>query len=47
MLEFHHGKHHKTYVDTLNEFIKRTGFENASLEDIVRSSEDTILNNAA
>ena len=37
-LEFHYGKHHKTYVDNLNNLIKGTEFENASLEDIVKKS---------
>ena len=46
-LEFHHGKHHKTYVEKLNELIKGTEFENASLEDIVRRSDGKIFNNAA
>ena len=46
-LDFHHGKHHKAYVDKLNELIKGTEFENAPLEDIVRRSEGKVFNNAA
>ena len=46
-LEFHYGKHHKTYVDNLNNLIKGTEFENASLEDIVKKSSGGVLNNAA
>jgi Fe-Mn family superoxide dismutase len=46
-LEFHHGKHHKTYVDYLNKLIPGTEFENLSLEDIVRKSSGGIFNNAA
>ena len=46
-LDFHHGKHHKAYVDKLNELIERTEFENASLDDIVRRSDGKIFNNAA
>lgn len=46
-LEFHHGKHHKTYVDNLNKLIPGTEFENMSLEDIVRKSSGGIFNNAA
>ena len=46
-LEFHYGKHHKTYVEKLNDMIKGTEFENASLEDIVRKSDGKIFNNAA
>jgi len=46
-LEYHHGKHHKAYVDKLNELVKGTPFENAALEDVVRRSEGKIFNNAA
>src|SRR5688572_17637238 len=46
-LEFHHGKHHRAYVDKLNELVKGTRFEHASLEEIVRSAGDAIFNNAA
>ena len=27
-LEYHYGKHHKAYVDKLNELVKGTPFEN-------------------
>ena len=46
-LEYHHGKHHKTYVDNLNKLIPGTEFENLSLEDIVRKSTGGVFNNAA
>jgi Fe-Mn family superoxide dismutase len=46
-LEFHHGKHHQTYVTNLNNLIKGTEFENKSLEEIVKSSSGGIFNNAA
>ncbi|MFM1989404.1 MAG: hypothetical protein RJA99_2361 [Pseudomonadota bacterium] len=46
-LEFHHGKHHNTYVVNLNNLIKGTEFENASLEDIVKKSSGGIFNNSA
>ena len=46
-MEFHHGKHHKTYVDKLNELLKGTEFDSAELEDIVRRSQGKIFNNAA
>ena len=38
-LEYHHGKHHKAYVNKLNELIKGTKFENASLEEILKTAE--------
>jgi Fe-Mn family superoxide dismutase len=46
-LEFHHDKHHQTYVTNLNNLIPGTEFENASLEDIVMKSEGGIFNNGA
>lgn len=46
-LEFHYGKHHQAYVTNLNNLIKGTEFENASLEDIVKKSSAGIFNNAA
>lgn len=45
-LEFHHDKHHKAYVDTLNRLIKGTEFENLSLEDVVKRSSGPLFNNA-
>lgn len=45
-LEFHYGKHHQTYVNNLNNLIKGTEFEEATLEDIVKRSEGGIFNNA-
>ncbi len=46
-LEFHWGKHHRTYVTNLNNLIKGTEFENAPLEEIVKKSAGGIFNNAA
>ncbi len=46
-LEYHHGKHHNTYVTNLNNLIPGTEFENLSLEDIVKKSSGGIFNNAA
>lgn len=46
-LEFHYGKHHKGYVDKLNELIEGTEFKNKQLEHIVKSSSGPIFNNAA
>jgi Fe-Mn family superoxide dismutase len=34
-LSFHYGKHHKTYVDTLNELIQGTEFAGLALEDLI------------
>lgn len=46
-LEFHHGKHHNTYVTNLNGLVPGTEFENASLEDIIMKAEGGIFNNGA
>jgi Fe-Mn family superoxide dismutase len=45
-LEYHHGKHHRTYVTKLNELIQGTEFENLPLEEIVRRSSGLLFNNA-
>jgi Fe-Mn family superoxide dismutase len=45
-LEFHYGKHHATYVTNLNKLLE--GKENpGTLEEIVKSSEGGVFNNAA
>ena len=46
-VEYHHDKHHRTYVDKLNELIEGTEFAAASLTDIVLRSSGNIFNNAA
>jgi Fe-Mn family superoxide dismutase len=45
-LEFHHGKHHKAYVDKLNELIAGTENEGKSLEEIIKSSDGVLFNQA-
>ena len=46
-LEYHHGKHHKAYVEKLNKLIAGTRYEHMGLEEIVRVSQGAIFNNAA
>jgi Fe-Mn family superoxide dismutase len=46
-LEYHYGKHHKSYVDKLNAALVGTPMEAASLEDVIRESEGGVFNNAA
>ena len=51
-LDYHHGKHHKAYVDNLNKFIEGTKHKGKSLEDIIMAtasdaSASAIFNNAA
>ena len=43
---FHHGKHLAAYVNNLNSLLPGSGFEEASLEEIVCKSSGGILNNA-
>ena len=37
-MEFHYGKHYKTYVDNLNKLIKGTEFESMSLVEIIQKT---------
>jgi Fe-Mn family superoxide dismutase len=51
-LEFHHGKHHQTYIDNLNKLIAETDLAERSLEEIIKASANqaemaAIFNNAA
>ncbi len=46
-LEYHYGKHHKTYVDKLNAAIEGTEHEGKSLEDIIKTSSGGLFNNSA
>lgn len=46
-LAFHHGKHHQAYVNKLNALLPGSGFEQASLEELIMQSEGGIFNNAA
>ncbi|MEO6517433.1 MAG: Fe-Mn family superoxide dismutase, partial [Pseudoxanthomonas sp.] len=46
-IDFHYGKHHKTYVDNLNKLIEGTEFASLPLEEIIRKSQGGMFNNAA
>ena len=47
-LDFHYGKHHQTYVDTLNKLVDGTDNAHKSLEEIILSAEPgPVFNNAA
>lgn len=51
-LDYHYGKHHNTYVINTNNLIKDTDLENASLEQIIKTSFNNpaqigLFNNAA
>jgi len=46
-LEFHYGKHHKTYVDKLNGMVPGTEFEGKTLEEVIKTASGPVFNNAA
>ena len=46
-LQFHHGKHHRKYVDTMNQLLEKEAVQGSSLEEIVRNSKGKLFNNAA
>ncbi len=45
-LEYHHGKHLATYINNLNNLLPGSGFEDKSLEEIVKNASGGIFNNA-
>ncbi len=46
-LVYHHGKHHRAYVDNLNKLTAGTEWADKTLEDIIREADGGIFNNAA
>lgn len=46
-LEFHYGKHHASYVNKLNGLVENTEFAGKSLEEVVKTSDGGVFNNAA
>src|SRR5438067_13467127 len=50
-LEFHHGKHHKAYVEKTNQLLQSKDLAGASLVEVVRAArdrgKDSLFNNAA
>jgi Fe-Mn family superoxide dismutase len=46
-LEYHWGKHHRAYVDTLNRLLPATPLEGLGLEALVRRASGGVLNQAA
>jgi len=45
-LGLHHGKHHKKYVDTMNELLQKEPIQARTLEDVVRQAKGKLFNNA-
>jgi Fe-Mn family superoxide dismutase len=50
-LEFHHGKHHKAYVDKTNGFVADKGLDGRKLSEVIAHAKETgdkaLFNNAA
>lgn len=46
-IQYHYGKHHNAYVVNLNKLIDGTPNASKSLEEIIKSSEGGVFNNAA
>jgi superoxide dismutase, Fe-Mn family len=46
-IDYHYGKHHQTYVTNLNNLIKDTANADKSLEEIIKTSQGGLFNNAA
>lgn len=47
-LEYHYGKHHKAYVDKLNDLTKNNEYSNMSLEEVIKKSKSgPVFNNSA
>jgi superoxide dismutase, Fe-Mn family len=46
-LEYHHGKHHQTYVTNLNNLVVETEYADQTLEQIITTARGGIFNNAA
>lgn len=46
-LEFHYGKHHKTYVDKLNALVESKPESKMPLEELIMTSSGPVFNNAA
>lgn len=46
-IDYHYGKHFKTYIDNTNRLIVGTPYEGMGLEEIVMRSDGVLFNNAA
>lgn len=46
-VEFHYGKHEKAYIENLNALIEGTKYEDMELEEIIKTSDGGLFNNAS
>jgi Fe-Mn family superoxide dismutase len=45
-LSLHHGKHHRKYVDTMNQLLRESPVQATTLEEVVKQSSGKLFNNA-
>ncbi len=46
-IDYHYGKHEKAYIDTLNSLIEGTEYEDMSMEEIIKSADGKLFNQAS
>ena len=46
-IDYHYGKHHQAYVTNLNKLAEGTDLEGKSLEELIKTTEGGVFNNAA
>jgi Fe-Mn family superoxide dismutase len=46
-VDYHYGRHHRAYVERVNELVAGTGLAEAPLEEIVRKAQGALFDNAA
>lgn len=46
-IDFHYGKHHQAYVTNLNKLLEGNPLADKSLEEVIRTAEGGVFNNAA
>lgn len=46
-IDYHYGKHFKTYIDNTNRLVEGTPYEGMALEEVVCKADGSLFNNAA
>lgn len=46
-IDYHYGKHEKAYIDNLNKLIEGSIYADMPLEDIIRTTDGPLFNNAS
>ena len=46
-LDYHHGKHHQTYINNLNKLTTNNQWSNHTLEQLIQEADGGLFNNAA